>query len=292
MSRIALAMSFVLLSSAAVQGQTSRTPPRGKVHRMEIFSGGTQNVRYFGTALTPDESSTLRDLERLENESIYARNLIALKQQYVVSERLIEPQRRQTQIQLQGLELAQMNTPLWLPYGYTGFYRGYGPYAGYGYAGGFGYGGYGPVVGSGAGLALNYGVGAGMAYDNTVKDSLSKVIAQQATPDYYASIERAYDRAALRATASATLRRDLDLPAPADARRERDAIRTVSGESDRPNAPVVLTLKTGEKIGARRLKEDKEWVILERADGGRMRIRVSEVMRIDETPTAGIKPAS
>jgi len=291
MSRIALAVSFLLLSSAAVQAQTSRPANRGKVHRMEILSGGTQNVRYFGTALTPDESSTLRDLERLENEAIYARNLISLKQQYVLSERLLEPQRRLAQTQLYGIELAQLNTPLWLPYGYagTGYYRGYAPGMGYGY----GYtGGYGLALASGAATPLNYGVGTGMVYDSPVKDALSRVMAQQATPEYYTALERAYDRAALRATASVALRRGLNYPEPADTRRERETIRVVSGESDRPTSPVVLTLKTGEKISGKRMKEDKEWVTLERAEGGRVRIRMSEIMRIDETSTSGIKPSS
>jgi len=291
MFRIAVVTGLLVLSSASAQTLSSRAlNGKDKVHRMEIISGLTQNVRYFGTTLTPDEASTVRELERLENEMAYVRNLIALKQQYVTSERVLEPHRREVQLQLYGVDITQSS------YGAAtagfGYYNRLGALPAYTYAG---YGGYAaPMVGLGAGFdrTVSYSLANGVGYEGPVKEALSKTLAQQATPEYAASLERSYDRLALRASASPTLRVALGLPRPAETRRERDAIRTVAGEVDRPTAPVVLTLKSGEVVRGKKMTEQKDWIVVDRVGGGRVRIRASEVVRIDETPTGGIRPAS
>lgn len=294
MFRTAVAVGLALLSGAAVEAQSYRSAPgRGKVHRMEIVTAGTQTVRYFGSGLTPDEASTLRDLERLENESAYARNLNALKQQYVSSERILEPYRRITQMQLAGLELAQTNTTAWLPYGYQG-YPGYYGYANYvpvhgrfGFAPAAYVGGYGVALGTTGITGAGYGLASALDSDNPVKESLAKVMSQQATPEYAASLERAYDRVALRASASPALRLAMGIPPAEETRRMRSDMRAV--EFEKPAARFVLTLKSGEVLYGKSKKEDKDWVTLDLAgkEGGKVRIRMSEVMRIDENPSAG-----
>src|SRR5947209_14156390 len=64
----------------------------GQAHRMMIVNGSSRTVHYFANGLSEGERATLRDLERAENEEYYTNNLMALRRQYVHSERLLEPQ--------------------------------------------------------------------------------------------------------------------------------------------------------------------------------------------------------
>jgi len=290
MFRIAVLIGLVALGGAIAQSPTSRpNTANGKVHRMEIINGLTQNVRYFGGTLTPDEAATVRELERLENEMAYVRNLTALKQQYVTSERVLEPHRRMVQLQLYGVDITQTSYATGVPYGYGGYYGRSNVLPAYAYAS---YGNYSaPMVGIGGvtDRSVSYGLANGVGNEGPVKEALSRTLAQQATPEYAASLERSYDRLALRAAASPTLRAALRIPPPTEVRRERDAIRTVAGEIDRPSSPVVLTLKSGEVIRGKKMTEQKDWIVVERVGGGRVRVRVSEVVRIDESSTSGIR---
>lgn len=293
MSRPLIALCVTALLAASAQAQTSR-----KVHRLEINNGVTQTVRYYGTGLTPAESSTLRDLERLENETYYARNLISLKKQYVNSENVLEPQRRQLQYQTIGSDITYIGFPAL--YGY-GLANGYG-YYGRGWAfPGYTYANWGPALASPVAAvypAMNYGGYAGYAaygaggMDSPLKEAVAKTVAQQATPEYVAALERAFDKATVRASASPTLRYALDLPSPAEVRRERADIRAVAGEEDvAPAGPVSVLLRSGEKVVGKSMKESDGWVIVELVNGGRTRVRASEVVRIDERSTGGVVPA-
>src|SRR5271165_2755566 len=88
--------------AAPTFGADPPAPPKGPPapHRMEIFSGPNREVHYFGGAGA--DRAALNNLERAENELEYARNLEALKRQYVNSERTLEPQRLYVQQQLYG----------------------------------------------------------------------------------------------------------------------------------------------------------------------------------------------
>lgn len=289
MSRILLACWAAALLSSAAHAQTVRPGSgRGKVHRMEIYNGITQSVRYYGNGLTPGEASTLRDLERVENESIYARNLIALKQQYVSGERVLDAYRRSVQLQLYGQDItqSQFGAVAYGGYGYGGVGLGYGyTNAGFGRRGAV----------AGYDRTTNYSLENGVGYEGAIKDAVARTIAVQATPEYLASLERAYDRVAIRASVSPILRVAFDLPSPEEGRKERERIRAVAGEADAPaqaSAPVTLTLKDGEKLVGKKVTENGNWIVLERVDGGRVRIRAGEVTRIDEAAPGGkVRPA-
>jgi hypothetical protein len=53
--------------------------------------------------------------------------------------------------------------------------------------------------------------------------------------------------------------------------------------------PVTLTLTSGEKVYGTKLTEGKDWYTLETRDGGSIRIRASEVKRVDLAK--GVRPA-
>jgi len=293
MFRIAVVIGLLALSSASAQSMSSRrSNGNGKVHRMQVINGLTQNVRYFGSALTPDESSTVRELERLENEMAYVRGLIALKEEYVASDRALEPHRRAVQLSLYGVDITQSS------YGMGSYGYGYG---GRGYFGGFAYPSYGnyygPSVAMGGGSrTVNYSLANGVGDEGVVKTAMARTLAQQATPEYAAALERQYDRVVTRAETSPTLRVALGLPQAEDTLRERERIAKQERQTDqimrgtpaapRPiRAPYVLTLKSGEVVLGKTMLEKNEWIIVERVSGGRVRLRTSEVVRIDENPT-------
>jgi len=281
-----------VLLATAVEAQgirpaaASRRSDRAGVNQMEIFNGSMRTVRYFGENLSPSESATLRELERLENESEYVRDLNTLKEQYVVSERFLETYRRIVQLNEYGVDTTRSASgALYSGYG-NGGYGGYGAYAGY-----YGY----PSAYSGGAMASDSvtqtrSLATGVGNEGKLKDAMALVLAQQATPEYAANLDRAYDRVAMRASASPTLRVALRLPSAEDARKERDTFRMASGETAAPSG-VTLTLKSGDVIRGTRMQEDKDWYLVDVA-GGKTRIRQSEVIRIDVAASkSGIAPA-
>jgi len=288
MSRILIAACVVALFSTAAEAQTAR---RGKVHRMEINNGLSQSVRYFGTGLSVSDTATLRDFERLENELINARNLISLKSEYIASEQFLEPQRRLIQAQLYGRDITQ-TTAFDANFGGVGFYgRPFGRLGAPLTYPGFLYTNYAPaafnVIASSQrteNLSLQNGVG----YEGAVKDAMAKVMATQATPEYIASLERSFDRLVQRASASPTLRAQLGLsPDPERLERPKNGeVRPVAGDE----AAVTLTLKNGDTLVGKKMTEKGDWIILERAKGAKVRVRASEVVRIEES--GGVKGAS
>jgi hypothetical protein len=289
----------VLLGSLLVAQVHAQQLPRPKmarqqarrgVHRLEVNNGPTQMVRYYSTGLTPGETTTVREMEQLENELTYARDIQALKQQYASDERMLESHRTEVQRVLYGLDVTRSTYAA----GYFGDGYGYGNFAGvptasiapYGY--GYGLGG-GALIGGGT--TVNASLANGVGDEGAIKTSLARVIAQQATPEYMASLDRAYDRVATRASTSPTLRVAFDLPAADDIRRERDRIRVVEGEMT-PSGPIVLTLKDGGKVIGKKMSEKGDWFIVENMSGGQTRIRQSEVTRVDVNDKSKVVPAA
>lgn len=261
----------------------------GRVHQMEILDGSRRTVRYFGDNISPGESSTLRELERAENEMAYLNELQALKTQYVVSERLLEPHRQLVQRQLYGVDKTTTS------YGTVAAgYYGYSPSGSWGFPSrGFGFG-----WGTNAGLTAMGGdsttqtlsVANGVGPTGPIKEAMAMVLSQQATPEYAAKIDRNYDMAVLRATASPSIQTALRMPTTEEAQKEDGVYRRLSGEAV-PAGMVLLTLKDGEKVQAKKLTEKGEWFVIEKADGGQERIRQSEVTRIQGSGS-GVVPAA
>jgi hypothetical protein len=251
----------------------------GQAHRMLIQNGSSRTVHYFANGLSEGERITLRDLEQAENKAEYVTDLLALRRQYVHSERLLEPQRRATQEDLYGTNIATTS------FGTLGLGYGAGLY-GSGYAFGspytvpFNYGGY------TFGYPANAGLGAIGATSTTVrtlafgvgdqgpmKNALAGTIAQQATPEYTAAAVRNYEAAVARAS-------------------ESGPIRVAMGLSDRPGSgrvaeaafvkgrpPVTLIRKEGERIEGSKMRDEGDWYIVERAND-EVQVRKSEVTRI------------
>src|SRR5205814_570134 len=88
-------LASVVLALAGA-GQALAQGPES-VHRLEVRNGISTRTYFFaGKNLSEGEQVMLRDLERAENEAGYARDLLALRRDYVDSERLFEPERRGT----------------------------------------------------------------------------------------------------------------------------------------------------------------------------------------------------
>jgi hypothetical protein len=259
------------------------------VHRMVIRNGATQTVHYIaGRDVSPGDAATLRDLEGAENEAMYAHDLQRLKMQYVASERQLEPERRFVQMALYGQSINVSDAG-----GYAGGLGGYGPgfrfgggYPYYGYGGlGYGYGGLGwggGIYGSSS-ASVNRSLANGMGDEGVLKNMISQVIAQEATPNYRATAMRNYNAAVARAGESNTLRVALGLPE----RKAGGPNRYAAAESE---APFVLTLKNGEQVAGAKMTTEGDFYVVETATR-KVRVLKSEVTRIDEAKAA-VKPAS
>jgi hypothetical protein len=263
--------------TTAASGQDDKPPPAPKkdttpprAYRMEIYEGPNRTVHYFGGA--PADRSRLSDLEHTENELQYARDLEALKRQYVNSERILEPQRRYVQEQLYGTSIS-FGTFNYLG-GFGGGGWGYGrggfayPYA-YPYPynyGGYGFPGFNGYLGGYSGFTTR-SLAYGMGDEGKFKDAMVQVIAQQAAaPDYTLAAYRNYAAALHDAAASKELARDLNL---------------ASGEAGPARAAVALTLKGGDRVEGLKWREDGDWYVVEQPGSREVRIRKTEVTRID-----------
>jgi hypothetical protein len=279
--------------AAPCQAQDARArDDRNGVFRMEILNGTTRTIHYFGDSLSPGEAATMREAAAIENERAYLDDLSALKRQYVLSERLLEPVRRDVQRSLYGLDVTR--TTFATDYGWGGLGFGgytaavapgfntyqYNPWAYPYYGTGFAT----PVAGTT--VQVNRSLANGVGDEGRMKEALARVVAQQATPEYVASLERAFDRVARRASASPSLRVALGLPTADEARRDR--VRAAGAEEDRG---VTLTLKGGDKVRGEKLQETKDWFILTREGGREVRVRAGEVVRVETTKKGGIAPA-
>jgi hypothetical protein len=236
-----------------------KRPDRPIVREMQIFEGARRTVRYFGENLSPSEMTTLRDMERLENEMAYARDLGALKRQYVYSERLVEPYRRLVQQYLYGLNTTQTT------FGGVGAGGGlvFGVPARTGVLGSGPFGVVGPVgaLFGGQNLTVNRSLANGMGDQGPMLNAMAPVIASQSSPEYAASVGQAYDHVVLRASASPRLAAAMRLPKTADlleqrrtiARAELQASQAPSPAGEEPTKPYVVTLNSGEKYYGYRL---------------------------------------
>jgi len=298
------AVLLTLLLPCPIQAQTQARQRRGSVTKMEIFNGPSRTVRYFGTNLSPAEASTVRELETLENESTYARDLQTVKREYVRSEQVLEPSRRVYQQVIYNPDNLLWPTYAAWPgaYGYGGY--GYGGYGGYGapsahasyFRTPFVNTAYLPLSGPGYSyLGASGGVGGlpdALPAESRIKDAMSAVIAREATPEYVTQLERATERVAMRATVSPTLRVAFGLPDPKTALRERYDYRLAEGEVSGPSR-ITLTLKGGDQIRALKMREDGDWFVIDTAEES-LRIRQSEVVRISRPRNggSGIVPAA
>ncbi len=276
---VALMCGVALASSVFAQNSGRRA----KVTQMEILNGTQRTVRYFGDNISPGEASTLREVERLENERSYLNNLQALKDQYVVSERLLETNRRLVQLQQYGVESTRTS------YGTVSAMSGFGGY-GYPYMLGYGINNNGGVAAlAGESETVTRTLADGVGPEGQIKAAMAQVLAQQSTEEYASKVNRAYDLAMLRASTSPTLRAALTLPNTEAVQREQSRIRLASGESA-PPATVIVTLQDGEKIYGRKISEKGDFLVIDTANGSE-EIRKSLVVRIQRGKSNGVVPA-
>jgi len=281
-----LRIGAVLIASflaAPLQAEAPRTrarTTRPAVIQMEIYNGPSRTVRIFGSDISPGEMASLSDLERLENEASFAQDVQALKNQYVVGERILDPHRRVVQQELYGRAITRTNYD-------AAAYGGYG----YGYGYGYGVGGYGLIRPSTNYAAVAGGqtteflsLADGVGDEGVLKSALAGVIAKQAVSTYAATVARDYQQAVSTAALSPRLQAGLRLPTADSIRRDDDSIRAAS-DGDGPRGKnanrYTLTLMDGTKVVGTEMDEGKEWVTIKRLDGGKTRYRLSQVTQID-----------
>jgi len=262
------------MAAAAAPPEPVKPPaPSPGVHRMVITIGGHTTVRYFGEGLSPGEDAALRDLERAENETLYASDMQDLRRQYVSDELALVPRRRAVQQTLYGVSVtdSSFTQSAW------GGLLGYGAYpgwGGYGYGGfgwpGFGYGGYGGFL-AGTGGTTNRSLANGVGDEGVMKDEMAKVIAQHSGPEYAAAAARAYGAALARAGESDTLRAGLNLG--------KGPILAVGSEQQRH---VKLTFKDDKTLEGTLLSEDADWITVD-ANGEDVSVRKADVTRISRS---------
>jgi hypothetical protein len=259
-----LALGLASVASAQVK-PAARVSDSG-VHRMEILNGSMRSVHYVSAGMPVTEQTTLRELERAENEVALSDQLAALRRQYVNDERFMQNRRQVVQQLL---------------YGYSsdltgGFYPGtsiaaypFGTY-GYGFPYAYGYGyGVGPYLAGGYGTAsqsLAYGIGD----EGAIKTDIAKTLATQAGPEHAAVAARQFDSAVARAAESEPIRTALGLP-----KREGVAYAGLGGEPvhlTRAGTKVVVTRRVGDatdKVEGEVVREDGDWIVVRTAAGQR-----------------------
>ncbi len=288
------AVLLVLAWAGSAQAQGVLPPEanpnvkKGTPYRVEVNNGTTRTVQYVGVGLTPDVRQTVRELERVENSTAYAREILALKRQYLKDERLVEANRTVAQEKAYAPELSY-------PYLYGAGYLGSGSYYG-GLPVGLGYPTYPTLYGRAfayAPSALMTGTfsvsrqGYGLPDDSVLKASLSQTVAAQSTPEYAAALNRDAERVALRAYASPTVRVALGLPSVEEGRRERGAIRAVAEEFS-PTAPITVTMKNGTVYRGTKTRAAEGWLVIDLVGGGQAQVRPAEVISVVRTAKGGI----
>ena len=284
----------VVVTSMA-HGQQDKAPaapkkaPPGSVHRMVIREGPNQRVRYITIGnLSASDLKAAYNLERAENELTYARDLQRLKQQYVNSERILEPKRRAVQQQLYGMRTnsssygATSYSPGSGGFGYVGGYAGY-PYGyfpfynngwGRGYGSGYGYGGSYRSFGSSS-YSETHSLQYGMGDEGRMKNALVQVIASEASLSHAAGALRDYEDAAAHAAASPILSRNLGLTKSAAPAPSRETKFTKGSKT---------TIWVGKDKYTGTVKDDRPgWVVLQ-TDKAEVTVRKSEITRT-EAPT-------
>jgi hypothetical protein len=241
-------------------------PLPASVHRIVVFEGPNRSVHYItaGNVSNADRLAAY-ELERAENALTYYRDLQRLKQQYVNSERILEPQRRYVQEQLYGTQIRYAGSSV----GYTG-----GSYGGWGYGpfvwGGYGYprsfGGYTGATSYQVVRSLQYGMGD----EGRFKNVMVQGIATDAAADRAPAVLRDYDAAVAQAATSPVLSRDLGL---------QKAPRTFESREPSFAKGSKVTIWVGNDKYAGTVKEDRPgWVLLQ-TDKGEVNVRKSEITR-------------
>lgn len=254
------------VKSQVVLPPEAARPPFG-VGQIEIYDGPRRTVRYIAPNLSPGERSSLRDLERAENEAAYSEDLLALKRQYVDSERILEPHRRFMQQQLYGFNLDRTFSS----YGGGGFGYGGGygyPYSGYNGFGGYGAGSFGSAFG-GATSSVSWSLANGMGDEGVLKNEMAKQIASQATPEFAVAAARGADVAMMRAASHDRIAKGFGVTRP--------DIRPAAAESSH----ITLTLKSGEKLEGTLIGEDADWFRVDTANST-ISVRKSDVSRVEQ----------
>jgi len=264
----------------------AQAPITAGAHRMEIVSGQGISVRYFGKGLAPTEMAALRDLERAENDALYADSMAMLRQLYVTNEMQMENKRHSIQLALYGTSI--VTTEGSGMSGYTG-----SPTMGYGaipnnlalvqnpyYPGATiypnqpannqlypnvytpGYWGNGNFGGTATTLtSLQNGIGD----EGRMKTEIAKAMAAQYTPDTVTAAHRAVEAAAARVVGYPRLRDGLGQSDP-------------SGIALAGYGPMTLTLKDGKELKGTLLREDADWLYVQTGDED-VSIRKSEVTK-------------
>lgn len=273
----------------------------GAVHRIEVFSGPNRSVQYMFSGEVPTkEREAAVDLQRAENELMYVQDLERLKQQYVNSERYIEPVRRGVQQDLYGRSITtgqdlsnyvsgRFNNgfgvgfngaplgSLGLPFGLRSGLVGGLPFFNGGLLAGspFAYGGYGNRTGfngySGdAYQTVTRSLQNGVGDEGKMKESIAQAIAKQTEPEYASDALRHYERAVSRAVSMPMLAKTLSVPRTATAAAEYEP-------SFKKDSHVVLWIGEDKYTGT--VKSDQPgWVVLN-TEEGEVSVRKSQIMR-------------
>jgi len=249
--------------------KTAATP--AAVHKLVIYEGPNRSVHYITTGnLSTSDRLTAYELQRAENDLSYLNDLQSLKQQYVNSERILEPQRRYVQEQLYGTQIR-----------YGGYSAGYGSYGNGGW--GWGYPRYG-IFGNGGSsfagyagstsYAITRSLQFGMGDEGRFKDAMVQVLARESSPAYAAAVLRNYDSVVGRAAASTVLSRDLSLQKGPATYSSYEPSYTKGGK---------VAVWVGNDKYAGTVKDDRAgWVVIQ-TDKGEVTVRKSEITRSEAT---------
>jgi len=279
-----LTAAAVLLLASPAWAQKMVKPAKGDldrppdIYRMEIYNGPMRTVHYVTPSyMSPGDSSSLRELEKAENELALHDQWYNVRAMYAVNEQALEARRRTMQDLLYGYNRDESSS---YNYGAGGILPGYGGM--YGYLGTGWYGGYYAQSSGDTQHSLAVGVGAN---EGAIKTAFAQTLMSPAHSEAAALAYRNYQAALARLDASPRLRDGMGLP-------ESAGPRAMPAEFD-PTADVVY-LKDGSKLSGKITKEDADWITVEtRADKAKRteRVRASEVTRVSRGGGGGAKPA-
>ncbi|MBV9126101.1 MAG: hypothetical protein JO112_22340 [Planctomycetes bacterium] len=265
------------------------------VHRMVIYNGSVRSVHYFAPGATRAEDLALQDVALAENERALADQLQSLRRQYVGDEGALEARRRRAQELFIGLPLGAglgaATVPLAgvtgvTPTPYYSLVTGASIYrpnltAVSFYANGMlANGGYTPWLPPSYG-SYPYAGGLGNSFSEPgpVKTEIARTIAVQATPQFVTQTNENLQAALVRASSSGRLRSALGL--------DKDGGILAAGfetpSAQRPQYHVTVTMKNGDKIEGKLVREDGDRVVVA-TDTQEVEIRKNETSTIAKKP--------
>jgi hypothetical protein len=276
------ACALALACAAAGRAQPAPAPPPARpaaedetpsgVFRQVIYNGPNRTVHYTAVGLSPGEQTTLRNLERAENEVAVANDLAALRRQYIANERVMENRRHDVQMLLYGFA-SQYGSSAYAGTGFGG-YPYFGAY-GYPYANsGFGYTG--ALASSSSAASTAFGMGD----EGSIKTEMARALANEATADRAALAARSLENAEARVAQSERLRSALGT-------RNRGDVAPVANEQA-ARGRVTVTLKGDQKVEGTLVSEDSDWITVDTGNE-EVSVRKSEAVRIGRAKP-GAKP--